>query len=45
MRVGTMADQGHAEADQVLSRQVRQDVSVDFVIAERRLVLSKIELL
>ena len=40
-----MADRGHADGDQVLSRQVRQDVSVDFVVAERRLVLSKTELL
>ena len=41
----TMADQRDAEADQVVGRQVRQDVSVDFVVAERRLVLSKTELL
>ena len=40
-----MADQGDAETNQVLSRQVRQDVSVDFVVAERRLVLRKTELL
>jgi hypothetical protein len=33
--LATMADQGNAEADQVLSRQVRQDVSVDLVVAER----------
>ena len=46
-RKGACGDgrQGDAEADQVLSRQVRQDVSVDFVVAERRLVLSKTELL
>ena len=40
-----MADRGHADGDQVVGRQVRQDVSVDFVVAERRLVLSKTELL
>jgi hypothetical protein len=40
-----MADQGDAEADQVVGRQVRQDVPVDFVVAERRLVLRKTELL
>ena len=40
-----MADRGHADGDQVLSRQVRQDLSVDFVVAERWLVLSKTELL
>jgi len=40
-----MADCGHADGDQVVGRQVRQDVSVDFVVAERRLVLSKTELL
>jgi hypothetical protein len=43
--LATMADRGHADGDQVLSRQVRQNVSVDFVVAERRLVLSKTELL
>ena len=40
-----MADRGHANRDQVFSRQVRQDVSVDCVVAERRLVLRKTELL
>jgi len=40
-----MADRGHADRDQVLSRQVRQDISVDFVITERRLVLFKTKLL
>ena len=40
-----MADRGHADGDQVLGRQVRQDVPVDFVVAERRLVLRKTELL
>ena len=40
-----MADRGHADGDQVLSRQVRQDFSVDCVVAERRLVLRKTELL
>ena len=40
-----MADRGHADGDPVLSRQVRQDVPVDFVVAERRLVLRKTELL
>ena len=40
-----MADRGDADGDQVLSRQVRQDVSVDIVVAERRLVLLKTELL
>jgi hypothetical protein len=40
-----MADRGDADGDQVLSRQVRQDVAVDFVVAERRRVLSKTELL
>ena len=40
-----MADRGHAHADQVLCRQVRQNVSVDIVVAERRLVLLKTELL
>jgi hypothetical protein len=44
-QLATMADRGHADGDQVLSRQLRQDVSVDFVVAERRLVLSKTELL
>ena len=34
-----MADRGHAEADQVLGRQLRQDFPVDFVVAERRRVL------
>jgi hypothetical protein len=40
-----MTDRGHAEADQVLGRQIRQDVSVDEIVAERRLVLLKTELL
>ena len=40
-----MANRGHANGDQVLSRQVRQDFSVDCVVAERRLVLRKTELL
>ena len=40
-----MADRGHTDGDQVLSRQVRQDISVDIVVAERRLVLLKTELL
>ena len=29
-----MADRGHADGDQVLGRQVRQDVSVDVVVVE-----------
>ena len=40
-----MADQGDAESDQVLGRQVRQDVPVDEIVAERWLVLLKAELL
>ena len=40
-----MADRGHADGDQVLGRQVRQDVSVDEIVAERWLVLLKAELL
>src|SRR5712671_5564389 len=36
---------GHADGDQVLGRQVRQDVSVDEIVAERGLVLLKTELL
>src|SRR5271166_2222719 len=40
-----MADRGHADGDQVVGRQVRQNVSVDLIVAERRLVLSKTELL
>ena len=40
-----MTDRGDAEADQVLGRQVRQDVSVNEIVAERRLVLLKTELL
>jgi len=40
-----MADRGHADGDQVLGRQVRQDVSVDEIVAESWLVLLKTELL
>ena len=40
-----MANRGHANGDQVLSRQVRQDFSVDFVVAERRLISLETELL
>ena len=40
-----MADRGHTDSDQVLSRQVRQDNSVDFVGPEGRLVLFKTKLL
>ena len=36
-----MADRGHAEADQVLGRQLRQHFAIDIVVAERRLVLFK----
>jgi len=43
--LAAMADRGHADGDQVVGRQVRQDVSIDFVVAKRRLVLSKTELL
>jgi hypothetical protein len=39
-----MADRRHADGDHVLARQVRQDVPVDIVLAERRLVLLKTEL-
>jgi hypothetical protein len=39
-----MADRGHTDGNQVLGRQVSQDVSVDFVVAERRLVLLKAKL-
>jgi len=39
-----MADRCHTDGDQVLGRQVWQYVSVDIVVAERRLVLSKTEL-
>jgi hypothetical protein len=38
-----MADRGHTDGNQVLGRQVRQDVPVDFAVAERRLVLLKTE--
>ena len=34
-----MTDRGHAEGDKVLGRQVRQDVSVDIIVAERGRVL------
>ena len=40
-----MADRGHADGDQVLGRQVRQDVSVDEIVAECQLVLLKTKLL
>jgi hypothetical protein len=30
-----MADRGHANANQVLGRQVRQNISVNIVVAER----------
>ena len=39
-----MADRGNTHADQVLGCQVWQDVPVDIVVAERRLVLLKTEL-
>jgi hypothetical protein len=39
-----MADRRHADGDQILARQVRQDVPVDIVVAERRVVLLKTEL-
>jgi hypothetical protein len=34
-----MADRGHAQADQVVGRQLRQDLGIDIVVAERWLVL------
>ena len=40
-----MADRGHADGDQVLARQVGQDVSVDEIVAECQLVLLKTKLL
>ena len=30
-----MADRGHAQADQVVGRQLRQDLGIDIVVAER----------
>ena len=36
-----MADQSNAQANQVLRRQVRENVSVDFIVAKGRLVLLK----
>ena len=32
--LATMADRGHADGDQVVGRQVRQDVAVDIVVVE-----------
>jgi hypothetical protein len=40
-----MADCSHADGNQILGRQVRQDNSVDFIGPERRLVLFKTKLL
>ena len=40
-----MADRGHTKADQVLGCQFQQNVSVDEIVAERRAVLLKTELL
>ena len=40
-----MANQGHAKANQILGCQMWQQVAVDFVAAERLLVLLKTELL
>jgi branched-chain amino acid transport system substrate-binding protein len=34
-----MTDRGDAEADQILGRQTRQNLAVDAIVAERRLVL------
>ena len=36
-----MADQSNAQANQVFRRQVRENVSVDFIVAKGRLVLLK----
>jgi len=33
-----MADRGHAQADQVIRRQLRQHLGVDIVVAERRCI-------
>jgi hypothetical protein len=33
-----MADRGHANANQVLGRQARQNISVEIVVTERFLV-------
>ena len=41
----TMADRGHDDADQVLSRQLRQNFAIDIVVAECGRVLLKAELL
>ena len=40
-----MADRGHADADQILRRQLRQDFAIDIVVVECGRVLSKTELL
>jgi len=40
-----MADRSYADSDQVLARQVRQDVPVDIVVAKRCGVLRETELL
>jgi len=40
-----MAGRGHTKADQVLGCLFRQNVSVDEIVAERRAVLLKTELL
>jgi hypothetical protein len=34
-----MADRGHADADQVIGRQLRQHFAIDIVVVERRRVL------
>ena len=34
-----MADRGHTDADQVLSRQLRQNLGIDIVVAKCGLVL------
>ena len=38
-QLAAMADRGHADADQVVGRQLRQHLGVDVVVAERLLVL------
>ena len=40
-QLAAMADRGHADADQVVGRQLRQHIAIDIVVAECRRVLFK----
>ena len=44
-QLAAMADRGHADADQVLGRQLRQNFAIDIVVAECRRIALQAQIL